>query len=198
MRVVGLILAGGGGRRMGGADKALIRLGGETLLTRVAARLAPQVDALALSANGPAGAYADAGLPVLPDAPPGDRGPLAGVLAGLDWAAGQGADALVTAAVDTPFLPRDMVARLLANGAPLAVAESGGRVHPTAALWPVALRAELRAALDRGERRVGGFAQVQGAARVGFGPGADGIDPFFNINTPEDLARAERALGAAR
>ncbi|MGC9417900.1 MAG: molybdenum cofactor guanylyltransferase MobA [Rhodovulum sp.] len=197
MRVVGLILAGGRGRRLGGVDKALIRLNGETLLARVAARLGPQVAALGLSANGPGRTYAAVGLPVLPDAPPGDRGPLAGVLAGLDWAADGGAEALVTAAVDTPFLPPDLVARLLDSGAPLAVAESGGRRHPTAALWPVSLRAELRAALDRGVRRLGGFAEAQGAVAVGFAPGADGIDPFFNINTPEDLARAEASLGAA-
>ncbi|TCM83475.1 molybdenum cofactor guanylyltransferase MobA [Rhodovulum steppense] len=193
MRVVGVILAGGRGRRMGGVDKALIRLGGTTLLARVAARLGPQVAALALSANGLAEDYAEARLPVLADPPPGNLGPLAGVLAGLDWAAEEGAEAVATAAVDTPFLPADLVARLVAAaGGGLAVAASCGRMHPTAALWPVGLREELRAALARGERRLGGFAHAKGAVTAGFE--AEGIDPFFNINTPDDLALAEAAL----
>ncbi|TCO71156.1 molybdenum cofactor guanylyltransferase MobA [Rhodovulum euryhalinum] len=192
MKVVGVILAGGRGRRLGGADKALVRLAGETLLVRVAARFAPQVAALALSANGPASAYAAAGLPVLPDAPPDDRGPLAGVLAGLDWAAAEGAEALATVAVDTPFLPLDLVARLVDSGAPLAMAESGGRRHPTAALWPVAVRQALSAALDRGDRRLGDVAESLGAVAVAVD--GDGIDPFFNINTAEDLALAEAVL----
>ncbi|MCO8143996.1 molybdenum cofactor guanylyltransferase MobA [Rhodovulum tesquicola] len=193
MQVVGVILAGGQGRRMGGVDKALIRLGGTTFLARVAARLGPQVAAMALSANGPVEDYAEARLPVLADPPPGDLGPLAGVLAGLDWAAEAGADAVATVAVDTPFLPVDLVARLgTAAGGELAVAASGGRMHPTAALWPVGLRAEVCAALARGERRLGGFAHIMRAVTVGFE--AEGIDPFFNINTPDDLALAEAAL----
>ncbi|MBL3607604.1 molybdenum cofactor guanylyltransferase MobA [Rhodovulum sulfidophilum] len=202
MRIFGTILAGGQGRRLGGVDKALLRLGGETLLERAAGRLGPQVERLALSANGPEAAYRAAGLAredaVLPDPPPGDLGPLAGVLAGLDWAGAGGADWLVTAAVDTPFLPCDLVPRLLltvetAGTAGMAMAASGGRRHPTAALWPVALRDELAAELAGGLRKLGAFGAARGAALAEFATGP-GPDPFFNINTAEDLAAAGAAL----
>ncbi|SIO46717.1 molybdenum cofactor guanylyltransferase [Rhodovulum sp. ES.010] len=196
MRIAGVILAGGEGRRMGGADKALIRLGGAPLLARVAARFGPQVDALALSANGPPRAYAAAGMPVLADTRPGGQGPLAGVLAGLDWAADAGADLLATVAVDTPFLPQDLVARLAEAraraDAAVAFAESGGRRHPTAALWRVDLRSPLRTALAAGTRRMEAFVGARGAVPVTFAIGA--VDPFFNVNTPDDLASAERYL----
>lgn len=196
MALLGLILAGGAGRRMGGADKALLMLAGRPLLAHVQARLGPQVAGLALSANGPAARFGGLGLPVLPDPPGhGGDGPLAGILAGLDWAADQGAQALLTCPVDTPFVPTDLGARLAqarARGsAQPAVAESGGRMHPGCALWPVGLRGALRAELAGGARRLGRFASDHGAQRVAF---AGTPDPFFNINTPEDLARAEAAL----
>ncbi|MBK1635454.1 molybdenum cofactor guanylyltransferase MobA [Rhodovulum adriaticum] len=194
MTVFGLVLAGGEGRRMGGTDKALIRLGGQTLAARLAGRLGPQVAALAIAANGDPARLAGLGLPVLADPPPGGQGPLAGILAGLDWAADGGADWLATVAVDTPFAPLDMVDRLWMADAPLALAESGRRLHPTAGLWPVALRDPLRTALSGGLRRPALFAADHGAVRVRF----DGVpDPFFNINTPADLATARAILAGA-
>lgn len=199
MRIFGVILAGGEGRRMGGADKALLRLGGVTLAERAAARLGPQVARLAISANGDPVRLGFLGLPVLPDPPDmgPSRGPLSGVLAALDWAAAAGAAAVASVAVDTPFFPADVVARLgaaaaSAGGGP-ALAESGGRCHPTFGLWPVGLRHDLRAALARGEARVAAFADRHGAARAVFA--AD--DAFLNLNTPADLARAEAAIGGA-
>lgn len=191
MRVMGVILAGGGGRRMGGADKALLRLAGVPLVAHAADRLAPQVEALALSANGDPARFAFTGLPVLADSL--SQGPLSGVLAALDWAAEQGADAVVSVAVDTPFFPCDLVPRLwLAGNGGLAVAESGGRLHPTFALWPVPLRAALRAALAQGEARMMAFCTAQEAVQAAFPGGTP--DPFFNLNTAEDLALAEAAL----
>lgn len=194
--VPGVILAGGLATRMGGGDKALLTLAGASLLERVVARLEPQVAALALSANGDAARFAPLDLPVLPDSVPGFPGPLAGILAGLDWAAARGDDAIVSAAADTPFLPGDLVARLSAEregDAPVlaAVGEDGmSRDQPVFGLWPVALREALRDALVRGERKVGAFARAQGARRAMFTEPA----AFFNINTPEDLARAEGML----
>lgn len=192
--VAGIVLAGGRATRMGGGDKALRPLGGQPVLAHVIARLAPQVQALALSANGDPARFAAFGLPVLADPLPGFPGPLAGVLAGLDWAAGRGESALVSVAGDTPFLPPDLVARLQAAG-PVALAASpaGGQMrrHPTVALWPVALREALRAALARGEHKVGRFLAEHGARAAEF---AAPPDPFFNINTPEDLARAQSLL----
>ncbi|WP_328799700.1 molybdenum cofactor guanylyltransferase MobA [Sedimentimonas flavescens] len=189
--IAGLILAGGQGRRMGGADKALLALAGRPLIAHVAARLAPQVGCLAISANGDAARFADLGCPMLPDAP-GHRGegPLAGVLAGLEWAEAQGADLLVTASCDTPFLPDDLVARLVAAGAP-AMAASQGRQHPTAALWPVAHRAALTELFASGERRM--RVALAGAAEVAFDVRPD---PFANINTPDDLVAAEARMRA--
>lgn len=191
VRIAGLILAGGAGRRMGGADKALLRLQDRPLLLHVADRFAPQVDDLALSANGDLARFSPFGWPVLPDA--GDRrdGPLAGLLAGLTWAATQGASHLATVSVDTPFLPCDLVPRLLlaaGTAQRVAVAESGGRLHPTCGLWPAHIRPALEAALDQGERRIGRWAESLGAAAAHFG---ERPDPFFNINRPEDLAEAE-------
>lgn len=190
VRIFGLILAGGQGRRMGGVDKAHVRLGGVPLISHVRDRFEPQVEALAISANGDAARFG-AALPVLADAV--SQGPLSGVLAGLDWAAAAGADALVTVAVDTPFFPGDLVPQLiLAGNGGLAVAQSGGRLHPTFALWPVGLRGDLRAWLAQGEARVMGFMDQHHAAICDFP--VQGFDGFFNLNTPEDLAQAERLL----
>jgi molybdopterin-guanine dinucleotide biosynthesis protein A len=195
MRIVGLILAGGEGQRMGGADKALLALAGRPMLEHVIERFSPQVDDLALSANGDASRFAAFDLAVLADT--ASHGPLSGVLAGLDWAFGLGATALVSAAVDTPFLPCDLVPRLVwaAEAAPcgVAVARSGGRDHPTLALWPTDLRNPLRDALAQGRYRVMDFARAQEAASAEFDEGTS----FLNINTPGDLARAEALLRGA-
>ncbi|MEX0366613.1 MAG: molybdenum cofactor guanylyltransferase MobA [Ruegeria sp.] len=207
---LGIILAGGLATRMGGGDKGLLKLGGQTLLAHVIDRLGPQVAGLALNANGDPDRFADLGLPVIADSIEGFAGPLAGVLAGLDWAAEQGADTIVTAAADTPFFPRDLVACLLAAAEgqthPLVLAttprtgeelKSGGKVnrHPTFGLWPVALRDDLRAALNDGLRKVVLWTDRHGGCEALFP--ADPFDPFFNVNTPEDLARAETLLEQA-
>lgn len=194
MRIVGIILAGGAGRRMGGKDKAQILLGGRTLAQHVAARVAPQLEALAIVARAGGLPHAPYGLPVLADGVPGQQGPLAGVLAGLDWAAAMRAEAVLSVSVDTPFLPHDLLARLQSalGDAPAAIAWAGGRRHPTCALWRVALRGPLRAALENGLRKVDGFATDIGAAEAVF-PSADA---FFNINTPENLHEAKAHLAA--
>lgn len=190
----GIILAGGAARRMGGGDKPLRALGDGTLLSHVIGRIAPQVAGLALSANGDPARFARFGLAVLADADADRPGPLAGILAGMDWAAAAGAEAVVSVAGDTPFLPPDLVPRLLlaGGGGPALAATAGGR-HPTFALWPVRLRDDLRAALERGERRVAAFADRHGAETALF-PDRP-FDPFFNVNTPDDLARARAMLG---
>ncbi len=193
--IAGLILAGGRASRMGGEDKALLPLGGVPLVARVIERLRPQVAILALNANGDPARFAAFGLPVIPDGLPDHPGPLAGLLAGLEWAAAEGAESLVTVAVDTPFFPGDLVARLAAAaaaaGAPAAVAASrepaGETVHGTFALWPVDRRADLAAALAAGKRRVRDWSAACGAATAVFSAAGE---PFFNINTPEDLVRA--------
>lgn len=185
MRIFGVILAGGQGRRMGGVDKALVPLAGQTLIARVAGRFEPQVERLAVS-----GRQGYLGLPMLADAVA--RGPLSGVLAGLRWAGALGAGAVVTVPVDGPFVPGDLVPRLLlAGGGGVAVAQSGGRAHPTFALWPVGVAGALAAFLDSGVKaRVLDFARDQGAVMAEFPE--DGS--FVNLNTPEDLARAEASL----
>ncbi len=196
MKTAGVILAGGRATRMGGADKALIALGGTPMLAHVTRRLGPQVEALAINAAGDAGRFAGFALPVLADPVPDQPGPLAGVLAGMIWAAAQGASHVVTAATDTPFLPDDLVSRLAQAAstadAPIALAESAGRLHPTFGLWSVTLAGELALALEAGTRRVGAWALDQGAVRAPFPDRPQ--DPFFNINTPDDLVAAERIL----
>lgn len=195
LRIFGLILAGGEGRRMGGADKALLPLAGRPLLSHVADRFEPQVERLALSANGDPLRFAAFGFPVLTDEQGARLGPMAGLLAGLDWLATTGGTHLATVSVDTPFLPCDLVPKLLMAGEAtggLAITESQGRAHPTCGLWPLGLRAPLRAALSAGERRIGQWAASHGAAHAVFA-GTD-LDPFFNLNQPDDLARAEAWL----
>lgn len=196
MRTVGVILAGGRGSRMGGIDKALVPLGGEPMIAQAIRRLAPQVAAVAINAGGDAARFSAFGLPVLPDPVADQPGPLAGILAAMRWAAAQGASHVVTAATDTPFLPGDLVARLAEAAAsaraPIALAESGGRLHPTFGLWPATLADDLALALAAGTRKVAAWALGEGAARVPFA--AEPRDPFFNVNTPADLAVAERLL----
>lgn len=196
MRIFGIILAGGQGRRMGtagqGADKALLPLAGRPLIAHVCDRLEPQVEALAVSANGDPARLRRFGLPVLADDTP--LGPLAGILQGLLWAGAQGADALVSAPVDAPFLPGDLTPRLIlaADGPGLALARSGGRLHPTFGLWPVALAPDLAGFLASGAKpKVMDFALSQGAAIADFPD--DGS--FSNLNTPEDLAAAAALIG---
>ena len=198
---LGLVLAGGLARRMGGGDKLLIEIGGASILDRVLARLAPQCARLALNANGDPARFAATGLPVIPDDVPGHAGPLAGVLAGLDWAAAKHPDLawIVTVPGDCPFLPRDLVARLHAAreaaAQPLACARSGEWRHPVVGLWPVALRADLRRALvDEDLRKIEVWTGRHGIAIADW-PDTP-VDPFFNVNTPED-ADAARELAAA-
>lgn len=199
MLIFGLILAGGEGRRMGGADKALLRLAGRTLADRVADRFAPQVAGLALSANGDPARLAGLGCEILADESAERLGPLAGLAAGLAWLARQGGTHLATVPVDAPFIPCDLVARLadgLADATTaIALAESGGRLHPTCGLWPVGLGGPLAAALAAGERRIGRWALAMGARAVPFAP--TDPDQFLNLNTPADLAAAEEALRRA-
>lgn len=196
MTVAGVVLAGGLSRRMGGGDKSLKVLAGKTILERVIARALPQVSALVLNTNGDASRFARYGLPVVADSVAGFAGPLAGVLAGLDWAASQAPDVshVASFATDAPFFPPDLVKRLKAAVADgkhdLACAASGGREHPVFGLWPVALREDLRNALASGLRKVDLWTARFRLARVEFP--AQPYDPFFNVNAPEDLAEAER------
>jgi len=194
---LGLVLAGGLARRMGGGDKTHIRIGDQTILERVLARLKPQCAAVILNANGDPARFADSGLPVVPDTVPGFAGPLAGILAGLDWTAAHAPAIVDVVSVpgDCPFLPGDLVARLSAArqaaGVPLACARSGDWRHPVVGLWPVALREDLRKALVQEDmRKIEAFTARHGVA-VSDWP-ATPIDPFFNINTPADAAEAER------
>ena len=198
---MGVILAGGQATRMGGGDKGLLRLGKGTVLDQVIARLSPQVADLVLNANGDATRFAHLGFPVIADNIDGFAGPLAGVLAGLDWAATQGADAIVTAAADTPFFPFDLVPRLQMAGEgmthPLVLAATpdpkrGTARHPTFGLWPVALRDDLRVALQGGLRKVVMWTDQHAGREALFE--TPGFDPFFNINTPDDLVQAEGML----
>ncbi len=197
--VAGVLLAGGRARRMGGGDKALATLGGETILARVVASARPQVRALALNANGDPERFAEYGLPVIADVIADYAGPLAGVLTGLEWAAEHAPDCpwVASFATDAPFLPADLVARLVAavarDGAEMACAASGGRAHPVFGLWPVALAGELRHALTaEGMRKIDAWTARYRLAVAEFE--CDPVDPFFNLNRPEDLARAETLI----
>jgi len=179
---------------MGSGDKSLLSLGGRALLAHVIERLRPQVGALAVNANGDATRFAPFGLEIVADDAADFAGPLAGILAAMNWAKRlhPAAAAVLTVPADTPFLPRDLAARLRAAGAP-ALARSGGRIHPVVGLWPLGLRDDLQRALRvEGLRKVEDWTTRLGPVLVDFEAGA--IDPFFNINTPEDLARAEALL----
>lgn len=197
--VAGVLLAGGLARRMGGGDKCLRLLGGETILDRIVGRLRPQVDALVLNANGDPSRFAPTGLPVTPDTIQGFAGPLAGVLAGMDWAREHAPECawLVSIPTDAPFLPLDLVARLRAavqeEGAEMACAASGGRAHPVIGLWPMGLADDLRRAMvDEDIRKVDVWTGWYRLATVEFS--TDPYDPFFNANRPADLEAAERLL----
>jgi molybdopterin-guanine dinucleotide biosynthesis protein A len=198
--VIAVVLAGGLARRMGGGDKPLRLLAGRPLLDHVLDRVAPQVAGVILNANGDPARFAAYGLPVVADPLPDFPGPLAGVLAALDWAAEHRPEIATVLSVpgDGPFLPADLVARLeaarAAAGVPMACAASGGWTHPPIALWPVALREELRAALLAGEKKIDRWTARIGCASAEWP--TDPIDPFFNANAPEDLAAAEALLQA--
>jgi molybdopterin-guanine dinucleotide biosynthesis protein A len=188
----GVILAGGRSSRMGGGDKTLLPLGSGTVLSAIIARFAPQVGELAINANGDPGRFAGHRVPVIADSVGDFPGPLAGILAAMDWARDLGLPWVVTVPGDTPFLPCDLVPRLLwavEGGAPVAIAASGGVLHPTAGLWSVALRDDLAGILEREERKVRAFTARHHAAVAEFP--ATTPDPFFNINTSGDLAAAE-------
>jgi molybdenum cofactor guanylyltransferase len=195
--IVGVVLAGGLARRMGGGDKGLIELEGRPILDHVLERLAPQVDRIVINANGAPARLAGYGLPIVPDSVEGFAGPLAGVLAGMEWTARQcpEADWIVTAATDTPFFPRDLVVRLrqavAEEDAGLACAASGGRHHPVFGLWPVALGPDLRHAMTvEGIRKVDAWTARHRLTVAEFSD--QPWDPFFNVNRPDDVAQAER------
>lgn len=197
--VAGVLLAGGLARRMGGADKGLVALAGRAMLAHIIERVQPQVAALIINANGDPARFDAFGLPVAPDPIGGFAGPLAGILAGMAWARANAPSAKWLASIpsDTPFLPRDLVARLreaaLREGRPLACAASGGQSHPVIGLWSLALERTLRHALvEEGVRKVDSWTARHSIATVTFA--AEPIDPFFNINSPDDLRTAERML----
>jgi molybdenum cofactor guanylyltransferase len=196
----GVLLAGGLARRMGGGDKPMRRIGGLTILARVIARLAPQCDGLILNANGDPARFADFGLPVIADTVKDFPGPLAGILAALDWAAANRPDVawVLSAAADCPFLPRDLVIRLqharIEQDAQLAVAASAGQPHPVIGLWSVSLRDKLRHALVKEDiRKIDRWTARYKLATVTWP--AEPLDPFFNANTMDDIAEAERLAG---
>ena len=189
-----VILAGGQANRMGGGDKGRLMLGDRSLIQRVIDRITPQVQSVVLNANGDLSRFDDLGLPVVADSIADFPGPLAGVLAGMDWAAEQGHEWLISVAADTPSFPLDLAERLAAQDTPVVLAatpdpERGRLPQPTFGRWPVTVRHDLRAALNEGVRKIRQWTQAQGETLVLFGP-----DDFFNINTPEDLAWAEQHL----
>jgi molybdopterin-guanine dinucleotide biosynthesis protein A len=190
------VLAGGLARRMGGGDKARLRIGGATILQRVLTSLTPQCERIIINANGDPARFADTGLPVVADSVPDFAGPLAGILAGLDWAAAHapGVEWLLSVPGDCPFLPKNLLERLhqarLAARTPLACARSGEWRHPVVALWSVMLREDLRHALtEQGLHKIEIWTARHGIAIADWP--AEPVDPFFNVNTPDDAARAE-------
>ena len=198
-----IVLAGGRARAMDGADKALLQMGGRRLIARALERISPQCGTVAIAAGGDPGRFAAYGRPVLADPFPDHPGPLAGILAGMDWAASLGAASVASVAVDSPFFPHDLAARLSEaagrRGVAIAATPDGAggvRRHPVFGVWPVALRDRLRDALMMGECAVGYWAELQGARAVRFSAGPP--DPFFNINAPADLRRAETLAASVR
>ncbi len=194
---IAVILAGGLARRMGGGDKGLRPLAGRSILQRVIDRIGPQVDRLVINANGDAERFANFDLPVIADDLPDFPGPLAGILAGLDYAAEMTASRhVLSVAADCPFLPRDLAIglqiRLERESARIAVAHSGGFAQPTIALWDVSLRHDLRASLEGGMRKIDIFTARYPVASVEWGVAP--VDPFFNANAPDDMTMAELLL----
>ena len=200
--VIGLLLAGGKSSRMGGGDKCLRLLKGKPIIARIIERLKPQVSGVVINANGDSSRFAAYGLPVVADRIAGFAGPLAGIHAGLEWikANRPGTSHAVTVATDTPFFPPDLVRRFLdeeRRNAAFLVARSDEGVHPVIGLWPVTLASAIEDFLKREKRKVGRFAQEQGAVEVYFPKVEIGgvlMDPFFNINEPEELAKADMLL----
>lgn len=195
--IAGIILAGGRSSRMGGVEKAFVDLAGRPLIARAIERLAPQVQRMAINANGDPSRFAGYGLPVVADTVPDFAGPLAGILAGMRWAAAKDCEAVATVAVDTPFFPADLVARLAAaregDAFRPAIAESGGRLHPVFGLWPVALADDLERFLETGETfKAAVFVARHHSVATPFADTPS--DPFFNVNRPEDLAAAAAML----
>ncbi|MGD9828508.1 MAG: molybdenum cofactor guanylyltransferase MobA [Hyphomicrobiaceae bacterium] len=205
--IVGVVLAGGLSRRMGGGDKGLLDVAGKPMLTRVVERLTPQVSCIVINANGPPERFAGYGLPVVADPIDGFAGPLAGVLAGMRWTreAMPSATAIATVSSDAPFVPLDLVARLAQavgdRTNAISIAKSEGHLHPVIGLWPVALADDLEAALADGVRKVLNWTDRHGTVPVAFEAvtiGTAAIDPFFNANTPDELATATRLLSEGR
>ncbi len=201
--IVGVLLAGGLSRRMGGGDKSLLDVAGQSMMQHVIDRLSPQVHALAINANGDPARFEAFGLPVVPDTIDGFVGPLAGVLAGMRWAEtlAEPARWVVTASTDAPFIPEQLVDRLQGEmdleKAAIALAKSGGHLHPVIGLWPVELADDLEAALRDGVRKVLHWTDRHGIVAVDFpfvAVGSEEIDPFFNANTPEELDRARELV----
>lgn len=194
-KIAGVILAGGNASRLGGGDKGLKSLAGKPLLAHVIERLQPQVDSIVLNANGDPARFAAFALPVVPD-PVAGKGPLGGVLAGMRWASDKGYGHIVTAACDTPFFPPDLVERLTAAAGTsdrIVISGSGRRTHPTFALWPVLLADDLEAHLGRpGSASMSAYAGGRHAPAFAEFHFDKGRDPFFNVNTMEDLRKAER------
>ena len=203
--MIGVVLAGGKSSRMGGGDKALLQLVGRPLLAHVVERLRPQVAEILLNANDDPGRFATFGLPLVADRLTGKMGPLAGIHAGLAWAKANRPESrfVITVAADTPFFPSDLVSRLCAAtdkaNPTLVVARSESGVHPVFGLWPVSLATHLEDSLRRGARKALDFVTAHQAKEVTFPPveiGGRALDPFLNINRPEDLAEAEALLSA--
>jgi len=200
-KVLGVLLAGGLARRMGGGDKSLTMLGGRSMLERIIDRARPQVSNLIINANGEPERFSDYGLEVVPDVIGDFAGPLAGVLTGLEWAAATSPDVdwVATFATDAPFVPMDFVAWLQGaverENAELACATSNGRTHPVFGLWPVSLAGDLRRAMTEEDmRKIDRWTARYKLIEVDFSTVP--FDPFFNINDKGNLAEAERLLSS--
>ena len=193
--ILGVILAGGRATRMGGGDKGLKRIGGQPMIERVISRIGPQVQRLVINANGDPERFIDYEVPVIPDDMPGHAGPLAGILSAMEYAVDTtSADMVLSVAADCPFLPRDLCPKLLAvmklHESRISIAHSGGFAQPTIALWDISLRHDLREALEGGLRKIDSFTDRYSTTSVDWP--TTPYDPFFNANTPQDLAVAER------